>query len=73
MTESNHDLPLQENPRGIHQVSKRRVTHTSMLAHQNAATDFAPRTRARVSGAHSVALPVRQAKALSAGGSGAKG
>lgn len=44
MTESNHDLPRQENLEAINQFSKCRVMHTSMLAHGNAATDFAPRT-----------------------------
>ncbi|WP_455907034.1 hypothetical protein, partial [Rhizobium ruizarguesonis] len=43
--ESNHDLPRLENPQTSNHFSKRAVMHTSMTAHQNAAMDFAPRTK----------------------------
>jgi hypothetical protein len=44
MTESNHDLLPPENPQANTYRSKCRVMHTSMPAHPNAATDFAPGT-----------------------------
>ncbi|WP_204340620.1 hypothetical protein, partial [Rhizobium ruizarguesonis] len=50
MAESNHDLPRLENPQASNHFSKRAVMHTSMTAHQNAAMDFAPRTKLAING-----------------------
>ncbi|WP_207090793.1 hypothetical protein, partial [Rhizobium ruizarguesonis] len=57
MAESNHDLPRLENPQTSNHFSKRAVMHTSMTAHQNAAMDFAPRTRCGCCGPYLTPAP----------------